>query len=262
MTPQLYCPCCGKKAMNIWQKLVLTRLSTRPCRSCGQALSVEKAPVGWFILGWIPFSLSGLFPLPIKLVLGGIGLILMISPYLYRVPLVARTEGVEKRFPRWLTIWLPILFIGMFASDWVNLIPSTEAKVFALCISVMLALLILKEVWNRISEPDGKLLAIALGLVLLAGAHYFALRSLPPALATYFSGESGITHATVARKSHTNKLTRCSNKIDVIFEGDDIEQEICVGELIWKKVRKNDLVTIRFRETAFGRLVTAVEADG
>ena len=261
MAPQLYCPRCGNKAMNLWQKLMLSQNSKRPCRSCGHILSIEKSATGWFVFGWIPFSLSGLFPLPLKLVLGCIGIGLMMFPYFFLVPLVEKTEGLVRKFPIWLTAWLSILLLGMFASEWVNLIPSSETKIFAACVSVILALVIVKEFWNRIPKPDEKLLAVALGFVLLVGMHFFTLSNLPPALFAYFSGETGVVSATVLSKSHTNKLTRCSNKIDVVFVIDDTTQKLCLSESIWKNVKQNDLVTIKFRETLFGRLVTEVEAS-
>ncbi|UCV20035.1 hypothetical protein [Ferribacterium limneticum] len=245
--------------MNLWKKLGLSTYSTTPCRACGTSLGVEKAGTGWFIWGWLPFSLSGLFPFPAKIILGCLGIGLIFAPHLFFIPLVQKTSEIKRTPPRGMMLWLSIVFLSMFASDWINLLPSTQTKIIALLVSVVLTFPVIKTVWDRIPKADEKILAFGAGYLLILGMHYFALSTVPPALVSRIWGEQSIANATVDRKRHSNKLTRCANKVDIIFTDDDAKHEICLSEESWKQITKGSTVTVKIQESSYGRLVTAVE---
>lgn len=248
--------------MSLWQKLTLSRYSTQTCRSCGNPLGIESSGMGWFFLGWAPFSLSGYFSLPFKFLLGALGIGLILLPHVFLVPLVKKTEIVGKNHPWWLIGWLVILALGMFASDWINLLPSTDTKIVALGISILLTPVVIREFWQRVPKADEKMLAFIVIFALVASMHYFTLSCFPPALLTLVSGTEVSRDTTVVYKRHSSKLTRCSNKADIIFVGeDDQKHEICFPENNWQQIKKDDVVSLRIRESDYGRLVTAVETS-
>lgn len=259
---QLDCPCCGVKAMSLWKKLKLSTYSTTPCRACGTSLGVEKAGTGWFIWGCLPFSLSGLFPFPVKFLLGCLGVALMFTPHLFMIPLVQKTNEPKAKSPRTMLVWLCIVFVGAFASDWVNFLPSTQTKIGASFVSILLTFPIIGIVWKQAPKADEKFLAFGAGFLLVFAMHYFALSTVPPALVSLSRSEPSITSATVLRKRHSNKLTRCSNKADIAFIGDDEKHEICFAEESWKRIASGGTVTVKMQETVYGRLITEVEPAG
>lgn len=208
--------------MSLWQKLTLSRYSTYTCRSCGNPLGIERTGLGWFFLGWVPFSLSGYFSLPFKFLLGGLGIGLILFPHVFLVPLVKKTEAVGKNYPRWLISWLIILALGMFASDWINLLPSAETKIVTLGVSILLTSVVMREFWQRVPKADEKIPAFIAISALVASMHYFALSCFPPALLTLVSGTEVRRDATVVYKRHSRKLTRCSNKAEIVFVGEDV----------------------------------------
>ena len=248
--------------MNLWKKLGLSIYSTTPCRACGTSLGIEKAGTGGFIWGWLPFSLSGLFPFPAKIVLGCLGIGLIFAPHLFFIPLVQKTSEIKRTPPRGMLLWLSIVFLTMFASDWINLLPSTQTKIIALLVSAVLTFPVIKTVWDRIPKADEKFLAFGAGYLLVAGMHYFALSIVPPALATHIWGEQSISSATVVRKRHSNKLTRCANKAEIIFADDHKKHEICLSEQSWKQIENGSAIAVKIQGTSYGRLVTEVEALG
>lgn len=245
--------------MSLWKKLGLSIYSTTPCRACGTSLGVEKAGTGWFIWGWLPFSLSGLFPFPAKLVLGCLGIGLIVAPHLFFIPLVQKTNEIKEKPPRRMLLWLSIVFLMMFANDWINLLPSTQTKIAALLISVVLTFPVIRTVWDRVPKADEKFLAFGAGALLVVGMHYFALSTVPPALVSRIWGEQSVASATVVRKHHSNKLTRCANKVDITFIDDEAKHEICLSEEIWKQITNGSSVTVKIQESSYGRLVTEVE---
>lgn len=245
--------------MSLWRKLTLSIYSTRPCRACESPLGIEKAGMGWFIWGWLPFSLSGLFPSPAKIVLGCLGLGLILLPHFFLIPLVEKTGEINKKTPRGMLLWLSIVGLSMFASDWINLLPSTETKILALLISVVMTFPIIRAAWNSVPKAEEKFLAFGAGYLLVASMHYFALSTLPPALLTCTWGEPSISSGTVIRQRHSNKLTRCSNKADIVFAGDHEKHEICLSERSWNQIENGSDVTVKIQATSYGRLVTEVK---
>lgn len=261
MQAQIYCPCCNEKAISLWRKLTLSRYSTHICKSCGTLLGLEHTGTAWFFLGWIPLSLSGYFSLPLKLALGSLGIGLILFPFAFLIPLVEKTGETSKRYPKWVIGWLTIFALGMIASDRVNLLASSETKIFALCISIVLTPLVMQEFWQRVPKADEKILAFMVMSVLVACMHYFTLSSFPPALLTLVSANEGRVDAIVIHKRHTSKLTRCANSIEIAFVPEDKQKhEICISEESWQQIKKGDVVLLRIRENHYGRLVTAVEA--
>lgn len=246
--------------MSLWQKLTLSRYSTQTCRSCGNPLGIESTGMGWFFLGWAPFSLSGYFSLPFKFLLGVLGIGLILFPHVFLIPLVKKAEAIGNNYPRWLIGWLVVLALGMFASDWINLLPSTETKIVALGISILLTPVVIREFWQRVPKADEKMLAFIVISALVACMHYFALSCFPPALLTLVSGTEVSRDATVVYKRHSSKLTRCSNKADIVFVGeDDQKHKLCFPEKGWQHIKKGDVISLRTKESDYGRLVTAVE---
>lgn len=258
MKVQTCCPSCGQKTMTLYQKLTLSRYSTQACRSCGKSLGVEKTGTGWFIFGWIPLSLSGLFSLPLKIVLGCIGIALIMYPHVYLIPLVEKSEEITKQPPKWLLPWLSIMLIGMFSSEWVNFLPSNETRTVVIFVSVILAIPIIRVVWQRTPKADEKILAFVVGMILVVSIHYFALSSIPPALLTFAAGEQRVVDAKIVRKRHSNKLTRCSNKVEVLIADEDQTHEICISEETWKHIKDDDRILVTSLNTGYGRLVTAI----
>lgn len=245
--------------MSIWQKLTLSLYSSRLCGNCGTSLGIEQTGTGWFFVGWIPFSISGLFPLPLKVVFGCIGIALILFPHIYLIPLIKKSEVPRPKIARWLFPWFVVIAIGMFASDWVNLLPSNGTKIAALVISVILAIPIIHVIWQRIPKADEKILAFVAGAVFLVCMHYFALSNLPPAALTIVAGQEELVDAKVIYKRHSNKLSRCSNKVDILIVGDDQKHEICISEDGWKRIKIGDQVLLTTLNTDYGRLITAVE---
>lgn len=258
MKVQTCCPCCAQKAMTLYQKMTLSRYSTHSCANCGKSLGVEQTGTGWFVFGWIPFSLSGLFSLPLKVVFGCIGIGLILFPYIYLIPLVEKSAEIAKQLPRWLLPWLSIILIGMFSSDWVNFLPSNETRIVVMFISVVLAIPIIQVVWQRTPKADEKILAFVGGVVLVVTMHYFALSSLPPALLTFVAGEQQVIDAKIVHKSHSKKLTRCPNKVEILLANEDRKHEICISEGTWKPIKNDDRVLVTSLNTGYGRLVTTV----
>lgn len=244
--------------MKLREKLTLSRYSAHQCRSCGTSLGVEQTGTGWFFFGWIPFSISGLFSLPLKVVLGCIGIGLIMFPYIYLIPLVEKSGEIGKKLPRWLLPWLAILAIGMFASDWINLLPSNGTKIVVLFVSVFLTIPVIREVWQRIPKAEEKILAFVVFIVFVACMHYFALSSLPPALLTIVTGAQRVVDAKVIHKSHSNKLTRCSNKVEILISGEDQKHKICIPEESWKNIKNDDQILVTSLNTDYGRLITTV----
>lgn len=245
--------------MNLWEKLKLSTHSTADCQNCGTSLGVERAGTGWFIWGCLPFSLSGLFPFPAKFLLGSLGIALIFTPHLFLIPLVQKTSDTKSKPPRTMLLWLCIVFVGAFASDWVNFLPNTQTKIGASLISVLLTFPIIRIVWKQVPNADEKILAFAAGYLLVFAMHYFALSTVPPALVSLSWGEPSITSATVLRKRHSNKLSRCSNTADITLIGDSTKHEICLAEENWKQIASGSTVTVKMQETGYGRLITEVE---
>lgn len=258
MKVQTCCPCCGETAITLREKLTLSRYSAYQCRSCGASLGVEQTGTGWFFVGWIPFSISGLFTLPLKVVLGCVGIGLIMFPHIYLIPLVEKSGEIGKKLPRWLLPWLAMLAIGTFASDWINLLPSNGTKIIVLLASVILTIPVIREVWRHIPKAEEKILAFVVFIVLVVCIHYFALSSLPPALLTSIAGEQRVVDAKVINKTHSNKLTRCSNKIEILISGEDQKQKICIPEESWKSIKNDDRILVTSLNTDYGRLVTTV----
>lgn len=259
MKVQTNCPCCSLKAMTLYRKLTLSRYSIQPCGNCGKLLGVDQSGTGWFVLGWIPFSLSGLFPLPLKIVLGCIGIGLIMYPYVFSIPLVEKSGDIARQPPRWLMPWLSVILIGMFASDWVNFLPSNGTRVLVVFISLVLAIPVIRSVWLITPKADEKILAFVGGGVLVITMHYFALTSIPPALLTFALGEHQLIDAKIAHKSHSNKLTRCSNKIEILLLKEGQKHEICISEEIWKTLKNDDQILVACLNSDYGRLVTSIE---
>ncbi len=222
-------------------------------------MGVEKAATGWFIWGCLPFSLSGLFPFPAKFLLGCVGVALIFTPHLFLIPLVQKTSETKGKPPRTMLLWLCVVFVGAFASDWVNFLPSTQMKIGASLVSLLLTFLIIGIVWKQVPKADEKILAFGAGFLLVFAMHYFALSTVPPALVSLSWGEPSITSATALRKRHSSKLTRCANKVDISFVDDNEKHEICLSEESWKQIANGSAVAVKIQETAYGRLVTEVE---
>lgn len=245
--------------MTLREKLALSCYSTRQCRRCGVSLGVEQTGAGWFFFGWIPISISGLLPLPFKVVLGCIGIGLIMLPFIYLIPLVEKSEKIgEKKLPQWLLPWLAILTIGAFASDWVNLLPSNGTKIVALVVSVFLTIPVVLTLPRRSQNVDFEKLGLAVLGVFVVGLHYFALSNLPPALLTLVAGEQMVVEAKIVHKSHSNKLTRCSNKVEILITGEDQKHRICLPAESWNTVKKGDQVFVTSLNTGYGRLITTV----
>jgi len=259
MKVQTRCPCCTQKAMRLWQKLTLSRYATRPCRSCGVPLGVEQTGTGWFLLGWIPFSLSGLFPLPVKILLGVVGMGLIIFPHAYLIPLVNKSEQVGQHSPRWLLPWLAVVMVGMFATDWINLLPGQGTKIAAFFVSVLLTIPVVNAFRKLIPKPDEKMLAFVAGSALVLGMHYFALSVLPASLFAVIAGDQTVLDARVEAKRHSNKLTRCSSEIDIVFSADTEKHKICISEDRWRLLKSGESVKVTTLDTDYGRLVIMVE---
>jgi hypothetical protein len=259
MRLQLDCPCCGAKAMSLWEKLKLSTHLTTDCRNCGTSLGVEKAGTGWFIWGCIPFSLSGLFPFPVKAFLGCLGIGLIFAPYLFLIPLVQKTSETKPKPPRTMLLWLCIVFVGAFASDWVNFLPNTQTKIGASLLSILLIFPMISIVWKQVPKADEKFLAFGAGFLLVFAMHYFALSTVPAAFVSLSPGEPSVISATLVRKRHNYRLTRCSNKADITFIGDDEKHEICLAEEKWKQIASGSTVSVKMQETFYGRLITEVE---
>lgn len=259
MNLQTRCPCCAQKAMPLWQKLTLSRNATRPCRRCGVPLGVEQAGTGWFLFGWIPFALAGLFPLPIKILLGIAGMGLIMFPHVYLIPLVNKSEQTGQHTPPWLLPWLAVVAVGMFATDWINLLPAQGTKIVAFSVAVLLTIPVVATFRRMIPKSDEKMLAVVAGSALLLGMHYFALSVLPASLITFLAGEQTVLEARLEAKSHSNRLTRCSHKIDIVFANETEKHEICIAEDGWKLLKSDESVKVTTRNTDYGRLVMKVE---
>lgn len=263
MKLQTNCPCCAQNAMSLWRKLTLSRHAAHPCRFCGVPLGVEQAGSVWFLIGWLPFSLSGLFPLPIKFVLGVVGIGLIIFPHAYLIPLVNKSEKPGHPLSGWLVPWLMVVLVGMFSTDWINLLPTEGAKIIAVGLSVLLTILVVREFRLEIPKPDDKQkLGFVVGSALVFGMHYFALSILPASVLAVIAGDQRAFEAEIIGKSHTNKFTRCANKIDIVKTGEVQKHEICIHEDRWKQLKNGDRVTLIALNTAYGSLVTAVELGG
>ncbi len=261
MRLQTVCPCCQCQAMSLWQKLSLTSYTSRRCASCNATLGIEQIGWGWFMVGWVPFSLSGLVPLPLKLVLGSLGIGLMLFPYLFLIPLVEKAqEENQPAAPTWLAPWLLFLVIGMVSTDWINWIPEQSTRLLALLASVVCSTPIIHLAWRRVPKADEKMLAFAAGSLLVVAMHYFALSVLPAALITLIGGHPATAGAAIVRSSHTNKLTHCGNKIDIRFYGEADKHELCVSENLSKAVRAGDRLTLEISQTAFGRLIVGIRS--
>ena len=129
-------------------------------------------------------------------------------------------------------------------------------------ISIAFTLVVMREFWQRVPKADEKMLAFIGISALVAGMHYFALSCFPPALLTLFAATEESRDAMVVYKSHSSKLTRCSNKANIVFVGeDDKMHKICFPEKIWQQIKKDDIVSLRIRESEYGRLVTAIETN-
>lgn len=256
---QLDCPWCGTKAISLWEKLKLSTHTTTDCRNCGTSLGIERAGTGWLIWGCIPLSLSGLFPFPAKVFLGCLGIGLMFAPYLFLIPLAQKTSESKPKPPHTMLLWLCVVFVGAFASDWINFLPSTQTKIGASLVSILLTFPIISIVWKRVPKADEKFLAFGAGFLLVFAMHYFALSTVPAAFVSFSRGEPSVTHATVVRKHHSNKLTRCSSTADIKFIGDDEKHEICLAEEKWKQIASGSTVSVKMQETFYGRLITEVE---
>lgn len=243
----------------MWEKLRLSTYATADCQNCGTSLGVEKAGIGWFIWGSLPFSLSGLFPFPAKFFLGFLGIVLIFIPHLFLIPLVQKTSETRPKPPRTMLLWLCVVFVGVFASDWVNFLPSTQTKIGSSLVSIFLTFPIIGIVWKQVPKANEKTLAFCAGFLLVFAMHYFALSTVPTALLNLSLGEPSITSATVVRKRHSNKLTRCSSKADIAFIGEDEKHEICLAEESWKRIASGSTVTVKMQETFYGRLITDVE---
>lgn len=244
--------------MSPWQKLTLTLYTTRRCASCEATLGINQSALGWFFAGWLPFSLSGLVPFPLKFVLGGIGLGLMLFPYLFLIPLVKKDDEGRSPAPAWLTPWIFIVTIGMISTDWVNWIPERSTQLLALLASVVCSAPTIGFAWQRVPKAEEKMLAFAAGSILLVAVHYFALRVLPPALITVTTGHQATAEAVIVGTSHSHKLTRCGNKIKIQLGGEADKHELCVSEATRKAAHTGDRLTLELRQTDFGRLIVDI----
>lgn len=249
--------------MSLWRKLTLSRHAAQPCRSCGVLLGVDQAGAEWFFIGWIPFFLSGLFPFPIKFLLGIVGIGLIMFPHAYLIPLVSKSEKPNRPPPGRLVAWLVVVLVGMFSTDWINLLPTEGNKTVAIGLSVLLTIFVVREFRQLVPKPDDKQkLGFVLVSVLVYGMHYFALSMLPPSLLAVIAGDHTAFEAEIVGKSHTNKLTRCTNKIDIVKVGELKKHEICTTVDRWKQLKNGDRVTVIALNTAYGTLVTGVELGG
>lgn len=147
----------------------------------------------------------------------------------------------------------------MFSTDWINWIPDLSTKIVAFLASVLFAAPIIRTAWQRIPKADEKLLAFSLGFLIVLAMHYFALSVLPPALITLLGGSDTEVGASIVSKRHTNKLTRCTYKADILITGDEQKHEICLPEATWQAVEKGDRVLLKILETDYGRLITRVQ---
>lgn len=246
--------------MPLWRKLTLSRHTSHPCQSCGVPLGVEQDGTLWFFFGWIPFFLSGLFSLPVKFLLGAVGIGLIMFPHACLIPLVNKSEKSGRTPSGWLVPWLMVVLVGVFSTDWINLLPTAGAKIVAAVVSVLLTVFVVREFWRVTPEPDDKQkLGFVVGSVFVFGVHYFALSILPISLLAVLAGDQMNFEAEITGKNHSSRLTRCSNKIDIVKVGEMQKHEICIPEDRWKQLKSGDRVTLIALNTAYGSLVTAVE---
>lgn len=241
---------------------MLSRYANYPCRSCGIPLGVEQSGTGWFLVGWLPFSISGLFPIPIKFLLGVIGIGLMVFPHVYSIPLVSKPEASGQRLQSWFLPWLAVVFVGVFASDWINMLPTQGTKIASFFVAALLSIPVINGFRKLVPKPEEKMLAFVAGSVLILGMHYFALSVLPVSILAIISGDQQVVEGKVEGKRHSNKLTRCSSKIDLVLTGETQKHEICIPEDHWKSLKNGDRIKVSMLNTAYGRLVTAVEPGG
>ncbi len=247
--------------MSLWQKLGLTLHTSQRCASCNTTLGIDQTAWGWLTAGSIPFSLSALVPLPLKFVLGSIGIGLMLFPYLFLIPLVEKPEEAGRPSPpAWLMPWILILSICTFSTDWINWIPEQSTRLIALLTSVTCSIPIVHLAWRRIPKADEKIAAFGVGALLLITLHYFPLSVLPPTLITLAAGSHTTTEAVIVRTSRSYKLTRCENKIDIQLDGESNKHELCVSEDVRKAARTGDRLTLDLRQTGFGRLIVNIRA--
>lgn len=245
--------------MSVWQKLFLSPNSTRACNSCGSTLGIEESGTVWFAIGWFPFSLSGLFPVPFKLILGSLGIGLMALPYIYLIPLVKKDVPLRQAMPTGLIAWLLVVTAGMFSTSWINWIPNLETKLLAFLASVLLSATIIRAVWLRTPKAEEKPFAFIAGAILVIAMHYTALSTLPPTLATLLIGNKASVEAHIVKKRHTNKLLHCGHKADVMIIGDEETHRICLPQNSWADLNKGDQVLLNMRQTDYGRLITEVQ---
>lgn len=263
MNPAFDCPACGHTALTVEQKLTLGKRNPFACPHCTASLRLEMpALTGWGLLGWIFISLSGLLPLPWKLVPGLIGLALFIAPsvYLGRLVPILGEAPPKTEVPTWpITQFIGLLGI-ILLGGWMNHIPNTSTVMWswglAACAALPAAIILARHTDPSDKTAAGILLVYALSV---AGFYTCFAEVLPGAWAR-LQGAPGQETARLEKKVHSHRLTRCSHTIQIRTENEDKTHRLCLGQASWESLPETGSVILETRHSHAGILVINVRA--
>lgn len=256
----LSCPYCGKRAISLIHKMMLTHKQPVACDSCGKGVGVSSSVTGAYMPPLVLVTLSGYVEnYVIKFLIWGLAIVVFAITYLYRLPLEPKDLSAPgTKIPGWITAWLMFVFLGFIATWNVNFFPSRAVSLIGLPLSVILSFPIVQHYWKQDHDPGQKLLAYGFGYALLATIHFqFIAIAIPAAPAALF-GQERVVQASIHSKHTSYKVLRCNWSLQLNGIGVFLKKEVCVTETEWLKAKKGDPVSVVAIHSWFGDFVTNV----
>lgn len=211
------------------------------CRACGKGLVVSKSVWVTYFPAVLLISVSGLFhSYAIKFFLWGLAAITVALLMKYWLPLKAQElVATPPTVQKGKAIWLFAVLLAAIASWNINFFPSYELTVLAVLLAAIVTYPFSRLLWLQDHKAAERLIWHAVFFIFFVVMHYMVFAVVLPAYPASVLGDEKKYVAEVSRKSHSNKIIRCSNSLDLREIG-----TVCVGAKVWEEVRTGDSVNV------------------
>lgn len=260
---KLVCPHCGKKGIDLLQKMQLASQSVVPCQSCGNGIGVSNSIVLACLPPLVLINLSGYVESYIaKSFFWLLAAVVFVSIYFFLLPLQPRVLDSGKTLLQKSTLlWFYGVLLVAGASVSINFFPSHELTVFSAVIALVVTFPLVRKLWQRDPDAEQKMLVFAAGYAFIAVCHLLALSIALPALPVAMLGEEQTFRAKVLYKRSTHKVFSCRKSVELSAVGLFQKGNVCVSESNWQTLSTDDGVAVVVAHSWFGDFVRHVFVD-
>lgn len=238
------------------------QLSTRlpvTCRACGKGLVVSESVWVAYFPAVLLISISGVFhSYAIKFSLWGLAAIAVALLMKYWVPLKAQELVItQPTVQKGKAIWFFAVLLAAIASWNINFFPSYELTVLAVLLAAIVTFPFSRLLWLQDNKAEERLIWHGICFVFVVATHYMVFAVALPAYPASVLGDEQKYVAEVSSKSHSNKILRCTNSLDLREIG-----TVCVAAKVWEVVRTGDSVNVVATHLWLGNYIKEVNLPG